>query len=264
MKAGLAIGSLGLLGLLACAGASGSASVNGTDPASIRNAPAGAALLIFLDLELIRPDQLQAGASADLAPGITYSGAGASATYTFDTRAANEGALTGTVTVTGPVAGGLPSYTEAFNLTVTTALAGGATQTWTYTGSQQVTLNGTSAKVSLGGAAPIRAAFTDSADPSSNKSYAFTPNLALDLGDPARVTLSGGWGLAGSNGDAITVSIAAGAPILWTPGCRQYPSGGSLALKLLSRSGNDAAEAAFDQGCGKVKLNGATLGLGVN
>lgn len=264
MNVGLAIGTLGLLGLLACAGASGSATVSGTDPGSIRNAPAGAALTIFIDLETLRPDQL-IDSGASLTPGISLSFKGGSATYTFNTRAANGGALTGTVTVSGPVpgAGALRTYTEVFDLTATTALAGGATQTWTYTGSQLVTVNGSSAKISPAATA-IRADFADSAAPAGNQSYAFTPNLALDLADRARVALSGNYQLAGSNDITITCSVASGAPILWTPAC-QYPQGGSLALALVSsRSGNDQASVAFDQGCGKVSVNGVAIGLGAN
>ncbi len=260
MRIGFALASSGLVALLACGGNGGSVSVSGTDPASIRSAPAGAAVLTFLDLELLRPDQIQGG---NPPAGVTLGSAGASSTFTYNTVSASGGTLTGTVTVSGG-----PAFIETFNLASTTTLAGGAAQTWTYTGSQKVTLAGGSANVVLAdAAAPIRAVFTDSSNPANNKTYSFTPNLAADLGNPSGSAMSGSYQLAGANGAIISCDIAPGAPLAFIrsgPGACSYPSSGTLTLSLTSPGGNDEVTAAFNAGCGNVTLGGKTISLGGN
>jgi hypothetical protein len=244
-------------------------SVNGTDPNAIRNAPAGVSVLVFMDLEGIRPDQLQSGAGANL-PGCVQSSAVAGGTaYPFNNcTAANTGVLTGTVTVTGPVpgTGSAVTYTEAFNLAVTTTLANNATQTWTYTGNQLVTISGTTAKVTLANpAAPIQAAFADSATPANDVSYLFTPNnLTEDMSDPTRLALSGGYELVGSNGNTITCTIPPADPLVWTPAgpCKDVPASGSLTLNLSNPPVTDQTTASFDYGCGNLNINGVTIELG--
>jgi hypothetical protein len=269
MSVGFAIGSLGvvgILGLVGCAGASGSTSVNGTDPAALRNAPAGVTVMVFLDLEGIRPDQIKQGATASLSQCIQASPGAGVITYHFNNcKAANEGVLNGTITVTGPVAGngGVQTYTEGYNLTATTTLANNATQTWAYSGLQLLTFTGSTARVALANAnAPIQAVFTDSAVPANNKSYAFSPNLSADLSDPARTALSGSYSLARSTGDNINCTIAQNDPLVWIPAACETPSSGSLTLALVSANGNDQATAAFNSGCGNLSVSGAVVALG--
>jgi hypothetical protein len=269
MRVGIAIGSLGvlgILGLIGCAGASGSASVSGTDPVSARNAPAGVSVMTFLDLEQIRPDMILQGAAASLPPCVQAAAGSGVTTYTFNNcTAANEGAQAGTITVTGPVAGsgGVQTYTEVYQLTSTTTLANHATQTWTYTGQQLLTFTGTSARLSLANPnAPIQAAFSDSAVPANNMSYAFTPSLSADLDDPTRMALSGGYSLVGSNGNTITCDIGTGNPLVWVPAACESPASGSLTLALASPGGNDQTTASFGPGCGNLNISGATVALG--
>ena len=277
MKAGVALGSLGLavtLGGIGCGGSRASVTVNGTDPSAIRDAPAGLAILMFLDLEAIRPDQLlAAGASPPscITVSSTTTPAGVTTTYTASgCTAANTGILAGTLTVTGPVpgSGGAAVYTELFALTVTlrlpaTASSPATTQTWTYNGTQQITVRGTTATVSLPDAsAPIQAGVDDSAT-GATRSYAFTPNnLSENLADPAHLALSGGWGLAGSNGDSVTCTIT--DPFVWVtsgPGRCAYPVTGSLAVSLAGASGSAQTTASFN-GCGNLEVAGATLPIG--
>lgn len=269
MRVGFAIGSLGVLGILGlvgCAGASGSTSVNGSDPASLRNAPAGVSVMVFLDLEGIRPDQILQGATASLSQGIQINPGAGAITYDFNNgKAANGGVLNGTITLTGPVAGngGTQVYTELYNLTVTTTLANNATQTWAYTGQRLVSCTGSTARITLANAnAPIQAVFTDSAVPASNKSYAFSPNLSADLSSSARMALSGNYSLTGNNGDNINSTIAQSDPLVWIPAACKTPSSGSLALALVSPRGNDQTTAAFNSGCGNLSVNGAVVALG--
>lgn len=263
------LGLLGILGLAGCGGASGSASVSGTDPNSIRNAPAGASVLVFMDLESIRPDQLQNGGSSGLPTGVQAATTNGVTTYTFTQGvSASGGVLNGTVTVTGPVVqGGTAVLTETFNLTSTTTLPGQGVQTWTYTGAQQLSFNGTVAALTLPNpGAPIQAAFTDTATPAKNKTYLFSPdNLKADVSDPARLLLSGAYDLAGSNGDLVTCSIATGDPLEWTvsgPSACKYPTSGALTLALTSDSGNDQTTASFESGCGNLTVAGVTIALG--
>ncbi|MDR3670511.1 MAG: hypothetical protein P4L36_06695 [Holophaga sp.] len=269
MKIGLAMGSLGILGILAladCAGTSGSVSVSGTDPASLRAAPAGTSIFVFMDLEGIRPDQLQNAVPANLPECVQAEAAGGTTTFSYNQcKAANSGVLTGTTAVTGPTAGtgGTQTYTQTFNLTVTTTLPGNATQVWTYTGSQLVTFNGAVARVSLANpAAPIRAVFTDRATPANNRTYAFTPSLTENTGDATRLTMSGGYTLAGDNGDTITGTISAGNPLVWIPTACKYPSSGALTLNLVGNAGTDQTTASFASGCGNLNVGGATVALG--
>ena len=263
------LGLLGILGLTGCGGVSGNASVSGTDPNSIRNAPAGVSVLVFIDLESIRPDQVQSGGGAGLPAGVTVSAAAGVTTFTFTKAAAADGGvLDGTVTVTGPdLQGGTASYTETFNLTSTTTLPGPVTQTWTYKGAQKLSFNGTSATLALADPAkPILAAFTDSATPAKNKTYQFSlNNLNVSVADPARLVFSGGYGLVGDNGDIITCAITQGDPLVWTisgPSPCQYPTAGGLALALTSTNGNDETTANFNAGCGSLVVNGVTITLG--
>jgi len=269
MNAGSAIaplGVLGILGLTACAGASGSTSVSGTDPASLRNAPAGASVMVFIDLEQIRPDLIRQGAAAALPPGVQAAAGDGVTTYTFNhCAAANGGVLAGTITVTGPVPGdgAVQTCTEAYQLTATTTLADNATQTWTYTGRQLVTFTAAAARLSLADAnAPILAAFRDSAVPAGNKVYAFTPSLTQDIGDPARMALSGGYSLAGSDGNDITCTISPGDPLVWIPAACRFPASGSLGLALAGPGGSDQTTASFNSGCGNLSIGGARVALG--
>jgi hypothetical protein len=266
MKVGLTMGLLGILGLAGCGGASGGVTVNGGDSISIRIAPAGTSLMVFLDLEGLRPDQVQAGIQATLPECVLPAAAGGSTTFRYNQcKAANTGVLTGTVTVTGPVAGtgAIETYTEAFNLTVTTTLPDNATQVWNYTGSQLVSFNGAIAKVALANPlAPIQAVYRDSATPANDITYEFTPNLTEDTSDPSRLTMAGGFNLVGSDNATITCAIVAGSPLVWLPAACTFPSSGNLTLSLAGGGSTDQTAAAFGSGCGLLDLGGALVPLG--
>jgi hypothetical protein len=256
MRVGLGCCSLLALGLVSCGGNTGTVTLTGNDPAAMRTAPAGVATLVFMDLEALRPDILASASS--LPNGITLSGG----TYTFNgATAANAGAMTGTIAVA--VAGG--TYTETFDLTVTSVLAATATtpattQRWSYQGIQVVTVSGDRAQVRV--TPTFTTAFTDSATPANDKSYAFTASLDESwTSNPVRATLTGTYAFS-RTGETISGAIAAD-PLVWTPATCDFPSSGTLALTLVSTAtGTDATTVSFDAGCGQVNIGGGTLALG--
>lgn len=263
------------LGLAGCSGSEGSTSVTGTDPASMKIAPAGVATLVFMDLETVRPDLL---AGAGTLPGcVTAATAGAVRTYTFtNCTAANGGTLAGTVAVTPVPAPGNPGpYTETYDLTVRgPAGAQPPTQTWHYTGTQTftVTYAGTTPTGVALAVAPdgITAAYTDSANPSNDRTYTFQGSLAADPSTPNRVAISGAYTFKRRvnqvETETLTATVAAGDPLVWSQACRDYPSSGTITLDLVSTTlGASSLQIQFNAatlGCGVVSLGGATLNLG--
>jgi hypothetical protein len=260
MKTVLSLCALTMLGWVAC-GSSGSVSTS-SDSVAMRSAPAGMATLAFLDLEAsLRPDALTGAItpSATLPTGVTASPSGATTTFTFaNSPAASTGALNGTIAVTVAAGSGSTVFTEVFNLT--DALDG--TRSWHYTGTQTVTLTGSSATVAVLPATAIHVAFTDTGTPSNNKSFVFSPALAMTWDGTGRFTLDGSYGFAGPGPETITASIAPSAPMMWTASCG-YPVSGTLNLVLSTPAvPSDATTAAFGPVCGQMTLGGGTITLG--
>ena len=242
MQVGPAIALLLALGLIGCGGGTGSTSIVGDNPAALRTAPAGIATLVFKDLEALRPDLLaSSGTLADVARSAPVNGV---TTYTFNNyTAANAGTATGTVKVAHAGA----TYTETFDLTVTSVLLATPTtpatvQTWKYRGIQVVTVAGSSATVRV---AP-----------------AFTASLGEDWSDPARALLTGGYTFSRAL-ETITGTIAGTDPLVWSSAC-DFPASGTVALNLMNgTTGADATNVGFDSGvCGQVSIGGTAIALG--
>jgi hypothetical protein len=266
------LSSLALLTIMGCAGKSTEVVVTGADPAAMRTAPAGAATLVFMDLQTIRPDALPVQialpptgeamgvVAAATVPGcVTSVVAGNLTTYTFNCKAANTGTLTGTVKVTTTKVGSTTTYAEVFNLVSTVDTA----RKWTYTGNQTIVSNGSSATLTVAAGNPILCAYTDTATPANSKTYNFTANLAGNWATANRFVLSGGYAFTRPGIDNTTVAIAAGDPLVWTSSC-DYPGTGTLALSMVDGSGVSlaSASAVFGPTCGQVTLGGAALGMG--
>ena len=94
------------LGFLSCGGTSGSSLAS---PASVKDTPAGVSTLVFMDLELVRPDNLT-GASS-LPTGVNASLGATTLTFT-NRKAANGGVINGTIMVAPVVSGGTTTFTE--------------------------------------------------------------------------------------------------------------------------------------------------------
>ena len=279
MKLLLGCCSLVLLGMAGCGGDSGSTTVTGTDSASLRVSPAGVSTLVFMDLELVRPDML---ANPSGLPGTVSASPGAApairpevsptltspVTLTYsNTPAANGGLINGTVTVAWATAGGTTTYTETFNgLTVAATVqenGQSATQTWVYTGVQQVAVTGTSAVLTVPGS--FSAAFSDSLVPAAARTWTFTVPTPLHVvWDSPLTTISMTGEYAFSTPSVGTVSVTILPALSWTQGVCRYPDAGTLTLALASATpGNDATTTVtFDATCGQVTLGGATLTLG--
>jgi hypothetical protein len=260
MQVGPAIALLLALGLIGCGGGTGSTSIVGDNPAALRTAPAGIATLVFMDLEALRPDLLaSSGTLADVARSAPVNGV---TTYTFNNyTAANAGTATGTVKVAHAGA----TYTETFDLTVTSVLLATPTtpatvQTWKYRGIQVVTVAGSSATVRV--APAFTAVFNDGATPANNKTYAFTASLGEDWSDPARALLTGGYTFSRAL-ETITGTIAGTDPLVWSSAC-DFPASGTVALNLMNgTTGADATNVGFDSGvCGQVSIGGTAIALG--
>lgn len=256
------LAALGTLALCGCAGTSGSVSVSGTRPEDLRSAPAAAAVLVFLDLERLRPDLLANLGDAVLPAGVQATPAPGGYLLTLaGVPAAGGGTLAGTVQVQGPVArpGGAAVYTETFALTA----ASGA-RSWAYSGAQRVTVAGGSARVALVDQ-PIQAVLTDaSASPAKVRSFAFTP-LAFTEALDARIG-NGGFQfqevLGDGRGDLVTAAILLADPLVWDPRACPYPAAGSLGLTLTTfAAGASRATVSFDAGCGTLTVDGQPLAL---
>jgi hypothetical protein len=258
-----------MLGWIGCGGASGTATVNGTDPASIRSAPAGVATLAFTDIETLTPAMV-AGTSP-LPTGITTSTPSAGTTrYTYtNVTAANTGKMSGYVDVT--YSGN--TYTLDYHLAVPSstiqtasgvhALAAAVTG-WTYTGTAQFLLGTNSANLSV--LAPgITAAYTDTTTAANDKSYSFTADLTAQwsgTGSSTTASLYGLYSFTPSTGEAISVTIKQATPLVWTSACN-FPESGTLTLDLMTGSTvTETATAVFSSTCGQITLDGATLTLG--
>ena len=278
MKLGLSCSTLVLLGMVGCA--SGSSNVTGTDVASIRSSPSGVATIQFLDLVTLRPDMLASATS--LPTGITiasgsvvgqatgYSQAPTLTTYQFTHfPTAGGGTMDGTVSVSALATGpSTTTYTETLALVVT--LSGSTPPTWTYTGTQVVSLTGTLGTFSLQSPdAPITMAYADPADASKNKTYTYAPNAALPLltmaWDGSAVTLSGGFVVKQTlpAAAAKTVTCTIDPSVKWVQGSTcNYPTQGTFNLALASSAAT--ATVTFGPDCGTASINGATFPLGGN
>ena len=269
MKFGLGCCLLVTLGLVSCGGTSGSATLSGDNPAAIKAAPAGVSTTVFVDLELIRPDNLT-GASSNLPSGITASPALAlvdqaasgpqfspqvvipNRTYTFtNVKAADGGLINGTIVVT-PVS----PYQETFNLTVTTGTPG---QSWTYTGSQTVTVTGTTATVTVN----ATAAYADTNSPANNRTWLVTtsPQLNFDWTSPSDIKLGGAYKLA-SGPETITVTLSPSLAWNSTVTTCYYPFSGTMTLDLVNGTLTDSTTVVFSSTCGQVTIGGVTFNLG--
>jgi len=283
------------LGLVSCGGTSGSATVSGTDPASIKAAPAGVSTLLFADLELVRPDNLAGnsplptgvvvgGSVPGLMPGLAPQIQTANltvnpSTLTFtNCKAANGGSMSGTVGVSWSTLTGVTTYVETFNLTVTPAAVNGVVpnQNWTYTGVQNIAVTTASQTAILSVPTALTATFTDNTvTPTVVKVYHITtPSpLQVDWNDLTRISLSGEYAVAESIGAnpiyAVSVTISAGTPLLWTttpvpPATTPcgYPYSGTLALDLTGSLGTDSTTVVFNSTCGDMTIAGANFNLG--
>jgi len=256
------------LGLISCGGTSGSTSVNGADPTSIKAAPAGVSTLVFMDLELVRPDHLT-GASTlptGVTVGATPPAAGiapqvlvANPTFTFtNCKAANGGTLNGTITVVESPAG---TYTETFNLTVTPTAP--VTGVWTYVGTQVVVVSGTSATLSIADGA-LTATYTDSTvTPTLVKTYHIsTPaTLAVNWSNLHAISLSGSYQVA-RVGITESVLVSLQPALVWDPATCGYPLSGTLTLDLTATGFTDHTTVTFTGTCGVVTIGGVDLHLG--
>jgi hypothetical protein len=277
MKVALGWCTLAMLALVACGGTKGEVTTT-SDPNTMRSAPAGTATLAFLDLQAtIRPDALPASivlppngeatgmsvATAALPACVTGVVAGAKTTFTFNNcKAASSGTLTGTVTVTMALVGASTVYTELFDLTS----AMDTTHSWHYTGTQVITITGSSATVTLPPGVPvvpIQATYTDTGNTANNKTYLFTPALTTSWSaSPARYTLGGSYTFTRVGAETIAVTIAPTDPLVWANGC-DYPSSGTLNLALSSAiTGSASTTAKFGPTCGTMSIAGGTLTLG--
>jgi len=290
MKLVLGCGLLVTLGLVSCGGTSGSTTVSGNDPASIKAAPAGVSTLTFMDLELVRPDNLAGssalptGVRASLLPGtVPLATPGAPealvqplalttspATLTFtNCKAANGGVINGTIVVTWPPAqNGVTTFTEAFHLTVTpTTNVATPAQTWVYQGQQVVAVNSSLQTATLtmpapGAANAITATFTDNTvSPAAVKVYQVsTDGLTVNWSVPGVTTLAGDYKVAQGSVEAVTVTL--GPPLTWTAACG-YPTSGTLTLGLVSATlGNDSTTVVFGPACSQMTIAGVNFTLG--
>ena len=252
------------LGFLSCGGTSGSSSVNVTDPASIKATPAGVSTLVFMDLELVRPDHLTgasglpAGVNASL--GVT--------TLTFTNRqAANGGVINGTIKVAPVVSGGTTTFTETFDLTVTPAApVTGVTPVWTwfYRGVQTVAVTTTHATLDIESGA-LTATYTDNTvTPAGVKAYQIsTPTpMTMDWSNSSSISLAGEYQV--SLPAVETVSVTIQPALVWNAnGSCGYPTSGTLTLDLASATGVSASiTATFKSTCGAVAIGVANLNLG--
>ena len=269
MKVGVACCALSVLGLIGCGGASGTTTVSGTDPASIRSSPAGVATLAFADIEKLSPAMVTGPTTATLPTGVTAATHNGTTTFTYvNVPAANTGLMNGTVTVTQ--AG--TTYTLTYDLagpssTIATssgarplAAAAAAVTGWTYTGSATLTAEGDTATLSVPG---IVATYTDGTTAANDKTYTFTASLAASWVNNVSATLSGTYSFAQTlpaNGATISVTIT--TPLGWGPltTC-DYPISGALTLALTGAT-SETATASFNSTCGQLTLDGATLTLG--
>jgi len=156
------------LGFLSCGGTSGSSLAS---PPSVKDTPAGVSTLVFMDLELVRPDNLT-GAS-NLPTGVNASLGVTTLTFT-NRKAANGGVINGTIMVAPVVSGGTTTFTETFNLTVTPAApVNGVTPDWTwfYRGVQTIAVTTTHATLTIAPDA-LTATYTDNTvTPAEVKAY---------------------------------------------------------------------------------------------
>jgi hypothetical protein len=273
MKFGPGWCCLAALALVSCGGTSGSSSVSGTDPASIKAAPAGLSTTVFMDLERVRPDSLATGTG--LPSGVTpnflpvplaQSGteAAAPAVLTFtNCRAANGGYINGTI---GLAVSGTTTltYVETFNLTVTPTAApvsGTPAWTWTYKGTQTVTVTPATSNATVSPA--ITATYT--AGTATPKVYLFSGALAVNWASPQAVSLIGTYEVALTGIESVAVTL--GPALVWdttaSPSCA-FPKSGTLTLvlDLVSPAFHDSTSVVFNAPCGAVSIGGANLNLG--
>jgi len=267
MKFGLGCFFLVVMGMVSCGGTTGSATLSGDNPAAIKAAPAGVSTLVFMDLELVRPDvlagdsPLPTGVSLSPPPGLVAQAASgtqfspqipSTRTYYFtNVKAADGGLINGTITVTLG-----PSYGETFNLTVTTGTPG---QSWAYTGTQSVTVTGTTATVTVN----ATAALTDTNIPANDKTWTVTTpsSLNVDWTTLSDVTLGGAYRLA-SGPETITVTLQPSLAWNSTVATCYYPFSGTMTLDLVNGTLTDSTTVVFSSTCGQVTIGGVAFNLG--
>ena len=280
MNAGLGWCTLAMLGLVACtAKSSGETSVT-NDPAAMRSSPAGVATLGFLDLESSIPadalptavplppqgDAIGLVSKSTLPNCIQSSILANVVTYSFTgCTAASTGVLNGTVAVTVTIPSvGTTVCTEVFNLVSTLT----ATQSWHYTGTQTVTIVGSTATVTDVPLTAIQAAFTDTVTPANDRTYIFKPALTMNWAVAGNLVLDGSYTFTRVGAETITVTLAPviasvpSDPLTWVTGC-SYPTAGTLAIDLTgSLGGNASTTAVFGPTCAQMTLGGGAILLG--
>jgi hypothetical protein len=272
MKLGLGCCLLVTLGLVSCGGTTGSATLSGNNPAAIKTAPAGVSTLVFMDLELIRPDNLTgqtalpAGVTSILvpfdAPRFTPQiGSGIEVLTFTNVKAADGGLINGTIDVAWTTLAGVTTYVETFNLTVATGTAG---QSWAYTGTQQVAVTAAANTAVVTIPPSITAAYTDTNTPANNKTYAVTilNPLTVDWSNANAISLSGQYQLAVAGVETIQVTLA--PSLMWNSSVPCfYPFSGTLTLDLNSvATGTDSTTVVFSSTCGQVTIGGVNFNLG--
>jgi hypothetical protein len=254
-----------MMGLVGCSSSSSpQVTVQNTDPASLKVSPAGVATTAFTDLETIRPDNLASGTSGSGCITATPTGL-SSFKYTFNgCRSASGGTMSGTVTVT---ASGTSTIVDSAVYDVTVTDASG---TWHYSGTKVTTINSSAktATITVPTNQPFTVAFQSASDANKNKAWAYTPNLQADWSNSSAVKF---WGIytfqqTQPAGDTLTATIAQATPLTWTTGC-SFPNSGVLDLSLPPAKAEilfntSITDAAIQQGCGVITINGYRLTLG--
>ena len=272
MKLGLGCGLLVTLGLVSCGGTTGSATLSGDNPAAIKAAPAGVSTLVFMDLELIRPDNLTGQTAlptgVSVGPAPTLAGQfqpqiiGGSETLNFaSVKAADGGLINGTIAVSWTAIAGVTTYVETFNLTVATGTPG---RSWAYTGTQQVAVTTAAKTAVVTIPSNITAAYTDTTTPANNRTYLVTilNHLTVDWSNPSAISLGGKYQLNVPGVETIQVTLA--PSLMWNSSVPcTYPFSGTLTLDLDSvATGLDSTTVVFSSTCGQVTIGGVAFNLG--
>lgn len=256
-----------LLGLAACSSNnSPQVMVQNTDPASLKASPAGVATTVFADLETIRPDNLAQAGSPN--SGITVTSSSPSSfTYTFtNCKAANGGALTGTVFVTTSGTGPTTNI-AVYDLHVLDT-AGGA---WRYFGTKVVTVDlaAKTAAIAVPPGQTMTVEYQNSADTAKNRTWTYTPDLHADWSNANAITFWGTYAFQQTQpaGSTVTVTIPQATALTWTPDCTTYPTSGIMTLSLPPSSAeirfnNSITDPSVQHGCGVITINGYALRLG--
>jgi len=259
--------ALALLGGLACGGSEEDVTVTGSDSDSLASSPGGAATLALVNIESIRPDDLNlaavAGASGAVKPAPVSVGCRTfntvldattrTTTITYATcKAASGWTLTGTVVFKSSLIqqGAFSSVYDLHSQDPT------GTKIWAYSGTKLVAINAAqqTATLTVPAGTYLTVAYQDTQDPSKSRTYHYVPDLAANWATQGQFRLMGSYAFQQVGGPALSATVASNAPLIWTPACC-FPTSGTIALA----SGDANATAVFGPECGGLKLNGASL-----